>query len=94
MEFDMKNMVTYLGCIVLALFVMYVLTNMMKLNRKVVEGMTSKTPATADQLIEQIKTMKTKYIDKLHIDKYKTKYNKILLDVEDILHLQMLDQNH
>ena len=70
----MKNMTTYLGCIVLALFVMYLCTNMMKLNRNVVEGLTSGAPATPDQLLEMVKTSKTKYVDELHIDKYKTKF--------------------
>jgi len=92
MDFDMKNMTTYLGCIVLALFVIYLCTNMMKLNRNVVEGLTSGAPATPDQLLEMVKTSKTKYVDELHINKYKTKYHQILLDVEDILHLQMLDE--
>ena len=36
--------------------------------------------------------MKTQYVDELHIDKYKKNYHAILLDVEDILHLQMLDK--
>ena len=91
MDFDMKNMTTYLGCIVLALFVVYLCTNMLSLNNKVVEGLTS-APETPDQLIKAVKTMKTQYVDELHIDKYKKKYSAILLDVEDILHLQMLDK--
>jgi len=33
MDFDMKTAVACLGCIVLALFVMYICTKMMKLNR-------------------------------------------------------------
>ena len=40
MDFDMKTAVACLGCIVLALFVMYICTKMMKLNRSVVEGLT------------------------------------------------------
>ena len=91
MDFDMKNMTTYLGCIVLALFVVYLCTNMLSLNNKVVEGLTS-APKTPDQLIKSVKTMKTQYVDELHIDKYKKNYQAILLDVEDILHLQMLDK--
>ena len=58
MDFDMKNMTTYLGCIVLALFVVYLCTNMLSLNNKVVEGLTS-APETPDQLIKAVKTMKT-----------------------------------
>jgi|TARA_B110000037_G_C16946698_1_gene435051 hypothetical protein len=91
MDFDMKNMTTYLGCIVLALFVVYLCTNMLSLNNKIVEGLTS-APSTPDQLLESVKNLKSKYTDDLHIDKYKKEYGAILLDVEDILHLQMLDK--
>ena len=88
----MKNMTTYLGCIVLALFVVYLCTNMLSLNNKIVEGLTSGTTKTPDELLKLVKTSKTKYTDDLHIDKYKKEYGAILLDVEDILHLQMLDK--
>ena len=56
MDFDMKTAVACLGCIVLALFVMYVCTNMMKLNRGVVEGLTSGSSATPDQLLKDVKS--------------------------------------
>ena len=88
----MKTAVACLGCIVLALFVMYVCTNMMKLNRGVVEGLTSGSSATPDQLLKDVKTMRTKLVDELHIDKYKAKYHEMLLNTEDVLHLQMLEQ--
>ena len=92
MDFDMKTAVACLGCIVLALFVMYVCTNMMKLNRGVVEGLTSGSSATPEQLLKDVKTMRTKLVDDLHIDKYKAKYHEMLLNTEDVLHLQMLEQ--
>ena len=91
MDFDMKNMTTYLGCIVLALFVVYLCTNMLSLNNKIVEGLAS-APETPEQLLKTVNKMKTQYVDELHIDKYKKNYHAILLDVEDILHLQMLDK--
>ena len=92
MDFDMKTAVACLGCIVLALFVMYICTKMMKLNRSVVEGLTSGSSATPDQLLKDVKTMRTKLVDELHIDKYKAKYHEMLLNTEDVLHLQMLEQ--
>jgi len=88
----MKNMTTYLGCIVLALFVVYLCTNMLSLNNKIVEGLTSGTTKTPDELLKLVKTSKTKYIDDLRVDKYKKQYHQILVDVEDVLHLQMLDK--
>ena len=36
--------------------------------------------------------MRTKLVDELHIDKYKAKYHEMLLNTEDVLHLQMLEQ--
>ena len=64
----------------------------MKLNRSVVEGLTSGSSATPDQLLKDVKTMRTKLVDELHIDKYKAKYHEMLLNTEDVLHLQMLEQ--
>jgi len=46
MDFDMKKTTTYLGCIALALFVVYLCTNMLSLNNKIVEGLISKTTET------------------------------------------------
>jgi len=92
MDFDMKNITTYLGCIVLALFVVYLCTNMLSLNNKIVEGLTSGTTKTPNELLKLVKTSKTKYIDDLRVDKYKKQYHQILVDVEDVLHLQMLSQ--
>jgi len=91
MDFDMKNMTTYLGCIVLALFVAYLCTNLLSLNNKIVEGLTNSSE-TPEQLLQSVKKMKSQYVDNLHLDKYKKDYTAILLDVEDILHLQMLDE--
>ena len=91
MNFDMKNITTYLGCIVLAGFVIYVTTNMLSLNNKVIEGLTE-APSTPKQLLSAVATEKEKLVNELHIDKYKTQYHQMLLDVEDILHLQMLDE--
>ena len=94
MNFDMKNMTTYLGCIVLALFVVYVTTNMLSLNNKIVEGLTSSSSSskTPEELITSLKTAKQKLVDNLHTDKYKVQYHEMLLDAEDVLHLQILEQ--
>jgi len=94
MNFDMKNMTTYLGCIVMALFVVYVTTNMLSFNNKIVEGLTSSSSSakTPEELIASLKTAKQKLADDLHTDKYKVQYHEMLLDAEDVLHLQILEQ--
>ena len=51
--------------------------------------MQQKTP---DELLKLVQISKTKYIDDLRIDKYKKQYHQLLIETEDMLHLQMLSQ--
>ena len=82
----MKTAVACLGCIVLALFVMYICTQMMKLNRSVVEGLTSGSSATTDQLLKAVKTMRTTFGDELHIATYKEPSNETYITTHNIFH--------
>jgi len=86
----MQNLTSYIGSIALALFVVYLTTNMLSFNNNIMEGMTSKS-MTPDQIIQQLKTEKEKMNNSLLIGKYQTKYHEMLLDIEDILHLKMLE---
>ncbi len=90
----MKNMTTYLGCIVLALFVVYLCTNMLSLNNKIVEGLINRKQTTYSppEQLKGLQQIKTSFEDQLHMDKYKTTYHEILLNMEDIIHLSMLQQ--
>lgn len=92
MNFDMKNMTTYLGCIVLALFLVYLCTNMLSLNNKIVEGLASKpkkfTPA---DLLKQVEKTKTVLSDELNLSKYTPVYKNLLVSLEDVYHLAMLN---
>ena len=91
MDFDMKNMTTYLGCIVLALFVVYLCTNMLSLNNKIVEGLISKTTKTTpDELLKGAQSLKTILSDEINIEKYGDTYKKLLVTLEDIYHLVMI----
>ena len=87
----MKNITTYLGCAVLVVFALYVLTNMLSLNTKVIEGLSVTPKKTPQQLLAELKTDIQQSSDTLHIVKYKTVYQEILVSVEDLLHLQMLE---
>jgi hypothetical protein len=92
MDFDMKNMTTYLGCITLALFVAYLCTNMFSLNNKIVEGLISKKKKTLtpDEVLTEVEKLKETMVDGLNIEKYAPTYKKILVSLEDTLHLKML----
>ena len=92
MDFDMKNMTTYLGCITLALFVAYLCTNMFSLNNKIVEGLISKKKKTLtpDEVLTEVEKFKETMVDGLNIEKYAPTYKKILVSLEDTLHLKML----
>jgi len=93
MDFDMKNITTYLGCIALALFVVYLCTNMLSLNNKIVEGLVSKKKknVTPDEILKQLEDYRTTLSDQLHIEKYATTYKKTIVALEDIFHLIMLN---
>ena len=92
MDFDMKNMTTCLGCIVLVLFVVYCCTNMLSLNNKIVEGLISKKKETLtpDELLKQAEAFRTEMDDRLNIKKYGATYKKLLITLEDIVHLSMI----
>ena len=91
MNFDMKNITTYLGCIALALFVVYLCTNMLSLNNKIVEGLISKTTKTTpDELLKGAQSLKTRLSDDLNLPKYGATYKKLLVTLEDIYHLVMI----
>ena len=92
MDFDMKNITTYLGCIALALFVVYLCTNMLSLNNKIVEGLVSKKKknVTPDEILKQLEDYRTTLSDQLRIEKYATTYKKTIVALEDIFHMIML----
>ena len=92
MDIDMKNMTTYLGCIGLALFVVYLCTNMLSLNNKIVEGLVSKKKKniTPDEILKQLEDYRTTLSDQLRIEKYATTYKKTIVALEDIFHMIML----
>jgi len=93
MDFDMKKMTMYLGCIVLAVFVVYLCTNMLSLNNKIVEGLISKsTKKTPEEVLQGIQKGKSIFENSLRIDKNNGVYRKILIGYEDLIHLIMLDQ--
>jgi hypothetical protein len=65
---------------------------MMKLNRTVVEGLISKKKETLtpDELLKQAEAFRTEMSDRLNIKKYGATYKKLLVTLEDIVHLSMI----
>ena len=92
MNINMNNIATYLGCVVLIGFILYIMTNMLSINNKVIEGLTSSSSKTPEELLELLKNTKQNLVDNLHVAKYKTLYHELLLNAEDILHLKLFEQ--
>ena len=92
MNINMNNITTYLGCAVLIGFILYIMTNMLSINNKVIEGLTSSSSKTPEELLELLKNTKQNLVDNLHVVKYKTLYHELLLNAEDILHLKLFEQ--
>jgi len=92
MNINMNNIATYLGCVVLIGFILYIMTNMLSINNKVIEGLTSSSSKTPEELLELLKNTKQNLVDNLHVAKYKTQYHELLLNAEDILHLKLFEQ--
>lgn len=92
MNINMNDIATYLGCAVLIVFILYIMTNMLSINNKVIEGLTSSSSKTPEELLELLKNTKQNLVDNLHVAKYKTQYHELLLNAEDILHLKLFEQ--
>ena len=93
MNINMNDIATYLGCVVLIGFILYIMTNMLSINNKVIEGLTlSSSIKTPEELLELLKNTKQNLVDNLHVAKYKTQYHELLLNAEDILHLKLFEQ--
>jgi hypothetical protein len=67
---------------------------MLSLNNQIVEGLINQKQTTYSppEQLKELQQIKTSFEDLLHMDKYKTTYHEILLNMEDIIHLSMLRQ--
>ncbi len=89
----------YLGYIVIAAFLVYVVTRVLSLNNKVVEGLRSKTKKSSDtskesapdKLLDKLKSAAETFDGLLRLDKYKADYQDILLQVGDVINLSAIE---
>lgn len=91
MNIDMKNITTYLGCFVFVIFILFAFTKILSFNNKVVEGL-SNPSSSAEDILKQLEKTNKNYAKSLDIEKEKTLYHDILLQLEDSFHFQMIEQ--
>jgi len=96
---------TYLGYIAVAAFVFYITVKALSLNNKVMEGLRSRESSddstekgiaalggkSPREILDTVKKAREQLSDILLIDKYKSEYQDILLEVQDTLNLGAID---
>lgn len=87
-----EEILMYVGMIVVAFFVLYMISRMAKIQRNVVEGLTnnknkdkSMIDVMAEGNIKELKSLNQKLDDSLRIDKYRKDYEDMLIDLDDYL---------
>lgn len=85
-----EEILMYVGMIVVAFFVLYMISRMAKIQRNVVEGLTnnknkdkSMIDVMAEGNIKELKSLNQKLDDSLRIDKYRKDYEDMLIDLDD-----------
>lgn len=93
MNFDAKNITTYIGCLALLAFGLYLANQALTFNNNIMEGLTSKSDhKTPEQCIGTCEETKAALVDKLYPGRYKSEYKKMIEETEDILHLKMIEK--
>lgn len=87
----MKNITTYLGCFVFVIFVLFAFTKVLSFNNKVVEGLSNQS-SSAEDILKQLEKSNKNRAKSLDIEKEKSIYHDILLQLEDSFHFQMIEQ--
>lgn len=88
----MKNITTYLGCFVFVIFILFAFTKVLSFNNKVVEGLSNSSSSSAEDILKQLEETNKNYAKSLDIEKDKSTYHDILLQLEDTFHFQMIEQ--
>lgn len=87
----MKNITTYLGCFVFVIFMLFAFTKVLSFNNKVVEGLSNQSSSAKD-ILKQLEKSNKNRAKSLDIEKEKSIYHDILLQLEDSFHFQMIEQ--
>ena len=86
-----NEILMYLGIFLLAIFVIYFLSNMANIQRNVIEGLTNNkgpSPGMGSNLkddVKNIKKMNEQLNDMLDMDKYKSDYEDIIINFDEYL---------
>lgn len=87
-----EDILMYIGMIVVAFFVLYMIARFAKIQRNVVEGLTnnknsdkSMIDVMAEGNIKELKSLNQKLDDSLRIDKYRKDYEDMLIDLDDYI---------
>jgi hypothetical protein len=92
-----EEIMMYLGMIVVAIFVIFMLINMASLQRRVVEGLTNKedaditNPKSIEDTVKQYKNQAVHMEDSLLIGKYKSNYEDLIISLDDLINAQCLN---
>ena len=100
MNFNMTNIMTYLGNTVVVIFVIYIITKMLSLNNKIIgtmlaperEGLTMADAVhhEDDELLKKLEKLRHEYATFLLKDASIEDYKDMILVTEDIYHIAMI----
>ena len=79
-----------LGCAIVCIVALYIIMSLLKYQVKIVEGITNVASDSSD-IAESIKVNTTKTLDALLIDKYRTNYEDIIINMNDWCDAQILN---
>jgi hypothetical protein len=98
-EFKENNIFQYIGILVVIVFIIYMFLKLANTQMKIVEGLvggnTNQTPRSFMDLVASgddvsLKTAIEKMKDTLLLDKYRSSYEDVIIDLEDIINQNLL----
>ena len=90
MNITSEKLLQCLGCAIVCIVVVYIIMSLLKYQVKIVEGITNIASDSSD-VAESIKNNTTKTLDTLLINKYRTNYEDIIINMNDWCDAQILN---
>jgi|688.fasta_scaffold315351_2 hypothetical protein len=91
---ELDNIYKYLGLTIIILIVVYVVMKTLTFQARLIEGMKSKdneeTKTDIDKIPDAIKSQTNAMLDSLLIDKYRSSYDDIIIDLEEKINVTIL----
>jgi|TARA_Y100000992_G_C21265411_1_gene493692 hypothetical protein len=79
-----------LGCAIVCIVLLYIIMSLLKYQVKIVEGITNMA-SDSSNIAESIKKDTTKTLDGMLIDKYRTNYEDIIINMNEWCDIQILN---